>query len=167
MNEQVLEYAPPAPKRQRLRRWIIRISITLAVLWAIAVLLGSEVRHQDGWMCAGCGSRRGESDAFGIAFDRWYERSAMEKWLNDHQQPHAHNWRCVRDTGMNLFGRMMSTSSAGAPPIYSMGFNSLLDQFIAKSTDEEVMGFAHVLATGNELEQLQAVQTAADTALKP
>jgi hypothetical protein len=142
------------------------VSATLAVLALLSWLFGGEVRRRDGWICAGCGSHKSQTEAFNIIISRDYRESALEKWLKDRNHAHSHDWRHIQGDGMNVPGMVMSRGHGSAPPILMIAIDSLLDDFIKKSTDVEVRKFVDVLANGSEADQSGAVEAAGAKALK-
>src|SRR5687768_6167664 len=117
----VIDYAPRPPWRLRMRRWLQPVVLIIALWLLISVIVGTEVRHDRGWVCASCGSRRSQVDwMFDVTTSRTVSTSALAKWLSDRNLSHAHDWRNIKGTGRNLLGSSMSRGHGAAPPIYSM-----------------------------------------------
>jgi hypothetical protein len=76
------------------------------------------------------------------------------------------DWRNVKGTYLNMFGRNVGHAHGSAPEIYSFALNQDLQRsYLAASSDTDVCEFFHVMSSGTEDEKRAAVEAACNKAL--
>jgi len=147
------------------RFWFILAAIV--VLAALVVPTPLYVRQDLGWIDAISGSQKsqtvwrvGETSPPIVSDSLLAERyrTLGLKWEPD--------WRDVRGTYLNVFGRSVGRAHGSAPEIYNFAFSQDLQRsYLAASSDAELHKFFRIMSTGTEAEKKVAVETACNKAL--
>ena len=141
--------------------------ILAAVAALAALLLGTSVRQELGWVDRVSGSRKSQTAwRFGWSSSPVVTESplaARYRQLGLRWQP---DWRNVHGTYHDAFGRSVGHAHGSAPAIYHLAMDPALQAaFLAGSSDGEVRAFFRVMSDGTEAEQEAAVEAAYEKAL--
>lgn len=147
------------------RRMLTRQFIKRAVEWSVVpavllVLVLSDrfaIRTEMGWIDAVTGSSKDETRwIFGFISNPSFEQSELEKWLVRREGEIQHDWRSVKGTLKNVWGRKLGSAHGAAPAIYYLD-HDFMKIFITESTDEQIAQFIHTMRYGTEDQQRLAV----------
>jgi hypothetical protein len=162
-----LQYAAPDVPRPPGRRWPARV-LGAGALFAIASVLvptNVTVRQVESSMDAVTGSMTWKTTwIFGIRSVPRVDVSPLERRLVRMGAQWTPAPTGVHIKYLGLFGTPLGYACGTAPKIYDLG--SLQQDFVASSTDEEILAFVHMMEAGNEAEQRAAVEAAGEKALE-
>ena len=138
------------------------IIILSIIMW---FLTSVEVSAHHSWTCSICGSHKFKEEwVFGGGANIESHCSELEKWINENQGGHIHNWCKMSGTGKNIYGQSVIYRCGSAPAIYSLG--SLLGDFVKLATAKEILSFIEVMENGDKDKQRKKVQEVADIIFK-
>lgn len=156
------------PERRRgWRKWVNERSFLIAalLLFVLFVPMSAEISVDEGWVCAICGSRRGEiSWIGGFKTGAYFRQSSLDQWIAQNAGGHTHDWRHIRGAIRNIFGRGIGSRHGVAPPIYSFP-NDVQSVYMKSATTQQVTAFVQTMTSGTEAQQRLAVEQAADQAI--
>ena len=100
---------------------------------------------------------------FGIPSAPRVDVSPLERRLLRMGAPWTPQPTFIHDKYIDVFGRVRGWGCGKAPPIYELV--PLQQDFVAWSTDEEILAFVHTMEGGTETERRAAIQAAGEKAL--
>ncbi len=139
-----------------------------AIVVLVALLLPYHVRQDLGWIDSVSGSRKSQMvwrlGGSSTAVVSESPLAARYRQLGLQWEP---DWRNVKGTSLNVFGRSVGRAHGQAPAIYDLAMDVQLQQaFVAASSDHEVREFFSIMSSSAEAEQKAAVDAACDKALR-
>ncbi len=157
---QPLDYASRCLPR---RFWLIVAAIALCATLLVPWPTG--VRQDLGWIDSISGSRKSQTVwRLGRSSSPVVSESLLAARYRKLGLQWEPDWRNVKGTYVDIFGRSVGSAHGSAPEIYS--FNSDLQEwFLAASSDDEVRVFFRVISSGSDAEQKAAVEAAGEKAL--
>jgi hypothetical protein len=84
------------------------------------------------------------------------QRSALEDWIIRNDGHYSPNWYCYSSRTQTIFG--IGRGCRMAPEIYTLRAGDLNDRFVSSATDREIATFVHVMRTGTQDQQSEAVE---------
>ena len=126
------------------------------------------VRQDLGWIDAVSGSRMDQTQwRVGPTTAPLVTPSRLEKRFRELGLTWTPDWRNVKGTYRDAWGRSVGHGHGAAPAIYTLAHHDDLQRgLIAASTDKELRELFRVLSGGTEAEQRAAVDAACDKALR-
>jgi len=101
--------------------------------------------------------------AMGLHTSAGTQVSPLEKRLTQSHIAWTPAWQMLGRRHYNLFGNVTTRECGSAPPIYHM--RPLMDEFVARATDEELRAFVNVMQSGTTSEQSAAISAACERML--
>lgn len=136
------------------------VSPVMVILLAISL----PVREVEDRMDAVTGSSiRRTTWLFGLATTTAATPSPLEERLKAKRVNWRPDWVFLHRSPRNIFNRPLRRACGYTPPIYHLQRG--LDEFVDRSTDEELVEFILIMQTGSEQEQRVAVKAAFETTL--
>jgi hypothetical protein len=145
------------------RYWVI-IGI---VLTGAFLLIPHHVRQDLGWVDSIGGSRKSQTVwRYGAPTAPVLTESPLAERYRALGLQWEPDWKSVKGTYVDVFGRSVGHEHGFAPEIYSLAMHPDLQRaFLAKSSDDDVRAFFRVMLSGSEAEKKAAVEAACDKAL--
>ncbi len=145
------------------RFWIILAVVVLAAF----LLIPTNVRQDLGWIDSISGSQKSQTVwRFGAASTPIVSESLLAARYRKLGLKWEPDWKNVKGTYIDVFGRHVGSGHGSAPEIYSFALSPDLQQsYLAPSSDDDVREFLRVLSSGTEEEKKAAVEAACNKAL--
>lgn len=146
-----------------------KVLIIFAVLTVAAVIfipISSNYRRDLGWVDSISGSRKSQTvwqsgkETTPVIVDSPLAEKYRELGLI--WQP---DWKNIRGTSYDVFGRVTGHGHGSAPEIYPLEFG-LQKLFIAASSDDEIRIFFRIMSSDSETDRKAAVDCACQKALE-
>lgn len=149
------------------RRWMNRrngLIVCCSILLMAFIPMPRVVSRDQKWLCAICASERGEiSWPMGVTTNQTFKQSSLDNWISQ-RGGHVHDWRSVRCSLRDVFGRYVGTECGTAPQIY--GFSAdLQSDYMKSASAEQIAAFVQTMQSGTDAQQRQAVDQAVNQAI--
>jgi hypothetical protein len=133
------------------------MALAVVVLGA-ALLVGESVRQELGWVDAVSGSRKDlRVWRFVAPSPAVVTESPLAKKYRELGLKWEPDWKQVRATEVDIFGRSISNACGMAPEIYTLNAD-LQRLFLKAASDDEVRAFFRVMSGGSDAEKKAAVE---------
>lgn len=141
------------------KRIVWSVSITMAVVLLFGIF-GPPIQYKKvtRWICPISGSTRNEITWFGYFHHEERTVSALEKWLKRKEPGFEPNWKNYSEQAYSLMYR--SCALGELPEIYQL--RPVLDEFVEKSSDEQITALVTVLRNNSREEQSQMIDRITD-----
>ncbi len=136
-------------------RWI---SLAVAICAALMTAGVVPLRQSQSWFDPVTGSMKHQTWLVSIPMPSTESHSEIERWIVRHEGSHRPRWQTLGISVEMLFGGPRIGCTSGIP-IYRLLWGDYCADFVRESTDQEIAKFVHIMRTGTEDEQRQAVQT--------
>jgi hypothetical protein len=155
-----LDYAASDATRSSRRTWPARVFGTAILVALLTIFIPTPtVRQVESSMDAVTGSMTWKTTwIFGIPSTPRVDVSPLERRLVRMGAAWTPRRAFLHNTYIDLFDRPRGWECGEAPPIHTLA--PLLQDFVAASTDEEVVAFVRTMESGSDDEQRAAVEAA-------
>lgn len=171
MTRSPLEYRQPStpagPPIRRLHKALFAIAaVCVLVAWLLPA--SPYVRQDLGWIDAISGSKKMQTEwRFGLRTTPVITESPLARRYRKLGLKWTFDWRNVKGTYIDSFGRSVGHSHGSAPEIYSLAAHPELQRaWLAVSSDDEVRELFRIMTTGTVNEQRIAIEAVAEKALR-
>jgi hypothetical protein len=163
MTSHPLDYALSPPAWRRLPwRALAAAAFLLVVSFCLTAV---PVREDESRMDAVTGSMTSQTIWLGcLSAGPRPDVSPLEVHLSQRGIPWTPRWQSLHAVSSSSLGYVTSRGCASAPPIYSL--RTVLKEFVAAASDDEIRAFVRVMESGTEEQQRAAVDAAGAKALQ-
>jgi hypothetical protein len=134
------------------------ITAGMVIIATLIISPTTPVKKVNKWTCALTGSQKGNIVWLGyFTVSDWYRQSPIEKWLAHNNHQIEHKWVHMQGTGVNIFGRGCSSSSAAEPAALYRFPAELQERFLSTASTEEIKTFLELLKNGDQNKIREAV----------
>ena len=137
-------------------RWELCVIIITVLIVGALIIPGFPVHQSESRIDRVTGSiMKLTSDWFGLNEKLFVDISPLEVWMIENDETFSPDWQPLSLSRRNFYGGGVMAGSNTPPPIYRL--RPAFDDFIAISTDEEIIEFVRIMESGIEEEQRKAV----------